>query len=272
MSIQSHTIDKFSQNLKRDFQSIFLTFNNHNKLIDAVLESFFILNKQDILLLYKLYELFKDNQFLEADYIHNTNQSTIENKSMNYVIILSFSIVLISYHISFNLKHMLNNNHKVTIFIKKYGETITQLVCFCLPLEINKLIINNKQLRSTISNEKIYTLINQFKNYNHQSFLESMLQNTIITKDIIYRNYINIFNLIIYNQFKILHDINNVNIKKIFLKELSNLIINNYFNNTKSYKNNIKSLLTQCIDEDKNDNNIIYHKYNEIFSDLINSS
>ena len=34
---------------------------------------------------------------------------------------------------------MLNNDCKVSIFIAKYGETIAQLVCFCLPLEINKL-------------------------------------------------------------------------------------------------------------------------------------
>ena len=148
MSSHPNLLNTFRHNLKLNFTSIFSGFyhtNNNNKLIDAIIESFFILNEKDIYLLSKLYNLY--NLFNE-DSLNNTNDSiddsidnhnnSLENKSMNYILILTFAIILISFKISFNLKHMLNNDCKVSIFIAKYGETIAQLVCFCLPLEINK--------------------------------------------------------------------------------------------------------------------------------------
>ena len=85
---------------------------------------------------------------------------------------------------------MLNNNNKVRIVIKKYGETITQLVCFCIPLEINKLLTNNKNLRDNFNNDELYDLISQFKMINNQSFIENMLIHSDITNDILYENYI----------------------------------------------------------------------------------
>ena len=149
-------------------------FNDNNKLIIAIKDSFFILEQKDIELIHKFYNLFKKNKIYESFFINDYDSNiNISDKSINYIILLSFTLLLISYKISFNLKHMLNNNNKVRIFIKKYGETITQLVCFCIPLEINKLLTNNKNLRDNFNNDELYDLISQLKMINNQSFIEN---------------------------------------------------------------------------------------------------
>lgn len=281
MSSNFNLLNTFRHNLKLNFTSIFSGFyntNNNNKLIDAIIESFFILNEKDIYLLFKLYNLYnsynQDSLINNDDIIDNSIDNLnngLENKSMNYILILIFAIILISYKISFNLKHMLNNDCKVSIFIAKYGETIAQLVCFCLPLEINKLVVNNKELRKNVPNSKIYLLLNQYKNYNDSSLLESMLENSIITNDILYDNYITIFNLIIYNQFTIFNDIHNKTINKTFFKELTNLIVNHYFNKNLLDINNYN--FQHLIEKYKNSTNItnitLYDKYFKVFNYLV---
>lgn len=205
-----------------------------NKLLSAIIYSFNLLNDDDIRLL----------TFFNINY----NKDNIKNINS---ILLSSICMFLSLNISYNFEHMINNqfiNNKINI-CNIYGETISQLVSFCLFLESNNII-----LESNIDNNTKIKIINSCKNYNFKTDLKDLnLNKEELIKDLNYK----LLNILKIQLISILI-INNQKIDTILLDNITKTLLNNYIL-IKTTKNTEKTNQTKKINKIKLTNNEFYN-------------
>lgn len=115
-----------------------------NQLLSAILYSINILSNEDTIVILR--------EFNDFEELINTNKDAFQ-------LFMSFILNYIAIHIIYNLPNMMNkpNQNSCCSVHTIFGESIAQLVAFCLVTEssniLNNIIKDHKQLLNKIQNE-----------------------------------------------------------------------------------------------------------------------
>ena len=164
----NYNFNNFKKELRETFISIFVKFKK-NKLILSIIYSFDLLTDKELKTFYNYYESSKN-----------------KNKNVLLIVILNSLLTYLSFKISYNFEHMLNNcllNKKPSLHII-YGETISQLAAFCIGIESNNIVLNCKYINNEIKDKIIQNIFNLDLN-NDLSFQNFHKINESNKKDIL---------------------------------------------------------------------------------------